>query len=133
MPERMRWGKRPEVYYREMVEAGLTQRGWSAEDSRRIAVNTSTSLDGSWSFGTLRAIRDLDESYELDHPMTKTLLRAELRGYEWTPLAIESIVDFAADGLFGLRSMQTKKAIEDLLWVHGEIMAREGDPPDVRW
>ena len=59
-------------------------------------------------------------------------LRRELRALDWRPQAIEAILS-AIEGMDGVWSYGTVKAVQDLAAIYEEMVGREGGPPDRRW
>jgi len=65
----------------------------------------------------------------LSERKAEQLIRMGLREQEWTPSAVETIVQ-AVDGIDGLWSYGTYRALKDLMQIYEELKEEYGEPPD---
>lgn len=119
------------------IRVRLKDLKWSRDDIERI-ISLLLSLDGYWSYGTTRAIKDLEQinvemmEDNVSEARAESYIRRELREQDWTPDTVEIVVD-AMTILDGFTSDGTIRAISDLEKIYGEMVKKHGEPPDLNW
>ena len=68
---------------------------------------------------------------ELTEKKAEQIIRRELRDQDWTRDGIETIVR-ALEGIDGLWSYGTYRALKDLVQIYEWLEAEYGEPPDER-
>ena len=68
---------------------------------------------------------------ELTEKKAEQIIRRELRDQDWTRDGIETIVR-ALEGIDGLWSYGTYRALKDLVQIYEGLEAEYGEPPDER-
>lgn len=120
------------------IRRRLKEKKWSPDDIDKI-IDSLTYLDGFWSYGTTRVIKDLEQIYVemiqdgIPEKRAESYIRRGLREQDWSISVAEVAVD-AVSGLDGgFMSDGTFRAISHLEKIYGEMVKKYGEPPDRDW
>lgn len=119
------------------IRRRLKELRWSQDDTEKI-IDTVTFLDGFWSYGTSRVIKDLEQIFTemaadyIPEGRAESYIRRGLREQDWSMNVADIAVD-AVSGLDNLTSDGTLKAISALDKIYKEMRKKYGEPPDRDW
>ena len=138
MPERMRWHRGGiENSVERMIVRELSEQDYTAEEIR-VLLEFLRDLDGLWSWGTFRMVKDLNDSFHrrvaARKPLSLQAIRKDLREEEWSARAIDQALQAVDLNLFHHVDAWTVKAMLTLEALYSHTLFNVfGEPPDGTW